>query len=64
MPRDNITDMIAFLAVAQEAQRHSGCGQARHLAVSAEPHGTGPGITIGCEPAGSDDAQCFSDRCR
>ena len=43
MRRENVNDLLAFLAVAERAQLHQGGGEARGLAVGAEPHRSRPG---------------------
>ena len=50
MPRDDLNDLVAFLAVARGAQLHPGRREARGFAVGAQPTFAGwrRGSACGC----------------
>ena len=62
MPRQNINDLLAFLAVARGAELHQGGRAARRLAIGAQPHH--PRARGAARPSASDPhhAQRRADR--
>ena len=60
----NLHDLIAFLAVARGAQLHRGGGQARRVAIGAEPHHARAGGAAGPSAADPHHAQRRADRGR